>query len=100
MGAHLMRGENVDDVYYAHLKSPSQLNLTTIFFSLHWHHKLSHPSIKVFKYLAQGLCISSKELSSFHLHCDSCSINKSHILPFGTISFHATKPLKPVYFDL
>ncbi|KAJ9545937.1 hypothetical protein OSB04_025644 [Centaurea solstitialis] len=43
-GAPLMRGENTDDVYHATISSLRQLHFTTINKSLHWHHKLGHPS--------------------------------------------------------
>ncbi|KAJ9542092.1 hypothetical protein OSB04_028598 [Centaurea solstitialis] len=58
-------------------------------FITHWVIPLSKPYRPNFK------------LSSFsNFHCDSCSVNKSHKLPFGSTSFTATKPLQLVYTDV
>lgn len=96
-GARLMRGENYLDVYYASLPSMPQLNSITAVSSLDWHHKLGHPSLHVFKLLAK--CLGLKfNLQKFH--CNSCSINKSHKVPFGMNSFTTTKPLQLVYSDV
>ncbi|KAK9063757.1 hypothetical protein SSX86_017629 [Deinandra increscens subsp. villosa] len=104
-GAHLLRGENVDDVYFA--ASQALRNLPSIHTTtatqeslLSWHHKLGHPSIKVFKFLLQSLDIKFNKLSSFNFHCDACLINKSHKIPFGANSFKVTRPLELIYSDV
>lgn len=96
--ARLMRGENSEDVYHAHLPSNLQLHVTTKSSLLTWHHKLGHPSLKVFKTLVSSLGLNSKSFSNTHIHCSSCSINKSHKLPFDLNSFMATKPLQLLYY--
>lgn len=95
-GAHLMRGENTDDIYHATTSSLHQLNYTTTKKSLDWHHKLGHPSIKVFQAIASSLGLNSIS----NVHCSSCAVNKSHKLPFGKNSFVATKPLQLIYSDV
>ncbi|KAL4576526.1 hypothetical protein LXL04_012621 [Taraxacum kok-saghyz] len=103
MGACLMRGVNINDLYYAAINSlrclPRVNSVTTT--SLHsWHHKLGHPSIKVFKMLLKHLKLDSNKMSSFSFHCNSCLINKSHKQPFGPNTFHASKPLELIYSNV
>ncbi|KAL4561418.1 hypothetical protein LXL04_033584 [Taraxacum kok-saghyz] len=99
-GARLLRGENTDDVYHAILPFIPQINHTVKNSFLDWHHKLGHPSIKTFTSIIKHLGLSSKSMSDFHFHCVSCSINKSHKLPFGQNSLVANKPLQLVYSDV
>lgn len=90
-------GENHEDVYHATLPSNLQLNLTIKASPLHWHHTFDHPSTRVLKGILSKLGLSSK-LSD--MHCSSCSVNKSHKLPFGANSFIVTKPLQSIYSDV
>ncbi|GKC20788.1 retrovirus-related pol polyprotein from transposon TNT 1-94 [Tanacetum coccineum] len=104
-GAHLMRGENIDDIYYAAIHSLRHLphihsTTTSTESLLSWHHKLGHPSIKVLKLLLKNLGLDSNKMSRSSFHCDACSINKSHKLPFGSNSFKANKPLELMYSDV
>ncbi|KAL4563134.1 hypothetical protein LXL04_027167 [Taraxacum kok-saghyz] len=104
-GAPLMRGVNINDIYYAARCSLHQLpriNFTTTSNTsvLSWHHKLGHPSIKVFKFLIRHLGMHCNKLSATSFHCNACSINKSHKFPFGSNSFKASKPLELVYSDV
>ncbi|KAD4584016.1 hypothetical protein E3N88_21617 [Mikania micrantha] len=57
--ARLMRGENYLDVYYANLPSSPQINAVSTTSPLDWHHKLGHPSIRIFKKIAKCLGIPS-----------------------------------------
>ncbi|KAC9592594.1 hypothetical protein E3N88_45594 [Mikania micrantha] len=102
-GARLMRGVNINDVYYAPPTQPRlQLNSSTKTFNslLSWHHKLGHPSIKVLKRLLNNLGLDYNNVSNNLFHCDACSLNKSHKLPFGENSFKVSKPLELVYSDV
>ncbi|GKE24233.1 hypothetical protein Tco_1435745 [Tanacetum coccineum] len=68
-GAHLMRGENIDDIYYAaihSLRCLPQINSTTMSTEslLSWHHKLGHPSINVLKLLLKNLGLDSNKMST------------------------------------
>ncbi|KAD4585815.1 hypothetical protein E3N88_23416 [Mikania micrantha] len=95
--ARLMRGENYLDVYYANLPSSPQINAVSTTSPLDWHHKLGHPSIRIFKKIAKCLGLNF----NFHnFHCTSCSINKSHKTSFGMNSFTTTKPLQLIYSDV
>ncbi|GKE08007.1 retrovirus-related pol polyprotein from transposon TNT 1-94 [Tanacetum coccineum] len=99
-GAPLMRGENNNDVYCAAVSCRPQLH-STIKSSLSiWHHKLGHPSNKVLRSILSSNNLSSSSVSSSNFHCDSCSVNKSHKLPFLNNSLVSTKPLELVYTDV
>ncbi|KAJ9560019.1 hypothetical protein OSB04_005179 [Centaurea solstitialis] len=92
-GAPIMRGENINDVYYLNqLSSQPQINATTSVLPIQWHHRLGHPCLH--------LGLRFKSLSDSNLHCQSCAINKCHKLPFGQNSFVAKKPLQLLYSDV
>ncbi|KAL4590424.1 hypothetical protein LXL04_003353 [Taraxacum kok-saghyz] len=91
-GAPLMRGENINDVYYANRVLLPQLNNDTKVSPLDFHHTLRHPSAH--------LGLNFKSMSKLNFHCPSCSVNKSHKLPFGQNSFTADKPLQLIYSDV
>ncbi|KAL4586285.1 hypothetical protein LXL04_010921 [Taraxacum kok-saghyz] len=97
-GARLMRGERTEGVYHTRPSPRLQINTTFKHTPLSLHHKLGHPSTTVFKFIASKLGLGSKIVSN--VHCPSCSINKSHKLPFGPNSFTATHPLQLLYSDV
>ena len=97
-GARLMRGETTEGVYHTSSPSKLQIHVTYKISPLALHHKLGHPSLQVFKSIVSKLGFNSKFASN--VHCSSCSINKSHKLPFGPNSFVATKPLQLIYSDV
>lgn len=78
-GARLMRGENHLDTYYANLPLTPQLNSTTTVSLLDWYHKLGHPSIRIFKFLAKFLGITSK-FQHFPCHSQLIKVIKCHLL--------------------
>ena len=65
-----------------------------------WHSRLGHPSIPILKAVVSSSMISdSNSFKTFH--CDDCSTNKSHKLPFASnSSLTTTKPLELVYSDV
>ena len=94
-----MRGENNNDIYCAASQSPPQVHLATKCSLASWHHKLGHPSNKVLQSIfSNSVALSSMSFSNFH--CTSCSVNKSHKLPFSNNSLKSTKPLELVYTDV
>ncbi|KAD3066422.1 hypothetical protein E3N88_34302 [Mikania micrantha] len=104
-GARLMRGVNINDVYYARRFLPlplKQINSssTTSGSLLSWHHKLGHPSIKILKRLLNNLGPKCTKMSTVSFQCDACSLHKSHKMPFGSNSFKVTKPLELIYSDV
>ncbi|KAD3338056.1 hypothetical protein E3N88_33577 [Mikania micrantha] len=104
-GARLMRGVNINDVYYASTfphQPIHQLNssIKTSGSLLSWHHMFGHPSIKVLKLLLNNLGLGYNKMSIASFHCNACSLNKSHKQPFGDDSFKASKPLELIYSDV
>ncbi|KAL4569546.1 hypothetical protein LXL04_025186 [Taraxacum kok-saghyz] len=97
-GARLMRGERTDGVYHSRPPAKPSINATLKNSPLTLHHKLGHPSRQVFKAIVSKLGLSQKLESD--VHCSSCSINKSHKLPFDPNSFVSTKPLQLIYSDV
>ncbi|GJZ13147.1 retrovirus-related pol polyprotein from transposon TNT 1-94 [Tanacetum coccineum] len=95
--APLMRGENHNDVYCAGVSRTPQIHVIVKSSLSRWHHKLGHPSNKV---LRSSSRLASSSMSKSDFHCDSCSINKSHKLPFYNNSLVSTKPLELVYTDV
>ncbi|KAI3510912.1 hypothetical protein L1887_18050 [Cichorium endivia] len=86
-GARLMRGERTEGIYHTRLSPKVHINITLKRSPLSLHHQLGHPSIQVFKRIVSKLGLASN--FSSNVHCSSCSINKSHKLPFGSNSFNA-----------
>lgn len=97
-GMPLMRGENVHDVYCAPLLLPPQVNFASKASMSDWHHTLGHPSNKTLSILLKNKNIRTSSVS--RLNCSSCSINKSHKLPFFENSLTSTKPLELIYTDV
>lgn len=97
-GARLMRGERTEGVYHTRPSPRLQVHATFKHTRLSLHHKLGHPSTKVFKSIVSKLGLGSKIAPN--VHCPSCSINKSHKLPFGPNSFSATHPIQLIYSDV
>lgn len=105
MGAYLMRGVNINDIYYSaihSLRNLPQINSITASTRslLFWHHKLGYPSIKVLKILIKNLGLDYNKMSDVSFHCDACSMNKSRKMPFGVNSFKVSKPLELIYSDV
>ncbi|KAJ0844741.1 hypothetical protein HanRHA438_Chr15g0705871 [Helianthus annuus] len=62
-GARLMRGVNINDVYYGPISLSSQVNNTQTNSLLMWHHILGHLSLQVFKSLISILGLHSNKLT-------------------------------------
>ncbi|KAJ0601878.1 putative RNA-directed DNA polymerase [Helianthus annuus] len=99
-GARLMRGVNINDVYYGPISLSPQVNNTQTNSLLMWHHILGPPSLQVFKSLISRIGLHSNKVTRDSFHCASCSLNKSHKLPFGKNSFVANQPLQLLYSDV
>lgn len=71
-GTILMRGVNINDIYYATICSLEQLPRTnsTVTFqqsTSSWHHKLGHPSLKIFKFLLGRFGSSCNHFTVLHV---------------------------------
>ena len=64
--------------------------------SLLWHSRLGHPSTQIINSLMSQLGFSSIHVNN----CDSCSIAKSHKLPFTLSEKRTTAPFQLIHSDL
>lgn len=63
-----------------------------------WHCKLGHPNATLLQYLAHHLNLPIHK--PFHFNCTSCSVNKSHKLPFQLSDSCAKKPFELMHMDV
>lgn len=83
-GTILMRGVDINDIYYAAIFSLQKLpRINSTIFSNQsinsWHHKLGHPSTNILKFLLNRLGRSCNKNSAISFHCDSFYIKKPQI---------------------
>ncbi|XP_019172809.1 PREDICTED: uncharacterized protein LOC109168224 [Ipomoea nil] len=99
-GACLMQGNNMHDVYSATMSCEPQINTITLSSVNEWHHRLGHPSNKVLGVISRNSNYPFKSFDVSTFHFDSCSVNKSHKLPFAENTLNNTKPLELLYTDV
>ena len=97
-GTVLLKGPCVDGVYSWPFSRSPHVFVTQVSDGSSWHHKLGHPSPPILKFLQSRFQLGiSHSKSDF---CNSCSINKSHRLPFQKSTISSTFPLEVIYSDL
>ena len=81
-------------------RTPLALTTTTSSSSLDWHHRLGHPAFPVLQKISSSFSpgFSCRNLNSSH--CNACSINKSHKLPFHDTSISSSRPLQVIFSDV
>ncbi|WKA01579.1 hypothetical protein VitviT2T_019853 [Vitis vinifera] len=108
-GARLTQGRSKDDVYEWPWPnkgntlgtSPKQACVSVKTSLANWHHRLGHPSSRIFQFLIRKHNLQIYPTESFHnFFCESCLCNKSHKLPFGVSSLRSRGPLDLVYSDV
>ena len=102
-GSLLLQGQPKNGVYEWPTSSSSSPIL--IFSSIKttlpsWHHRLGHPSLQTFKHMVSSLSLDVSRPSKFDFHCNSCSCNKSHKLPFSVSTLVTSSPLEIVFTDV
>jgi len=65
-----------------------------------WHQRLGHPSSKVIDRMISLFSLPVSSNSSTSHFCDSCSINKSHRLPFHKHGLTSSAPFDLIYTDV
>ena len=65
-----------------------------------WHQRLGHPSSKVVARMITSFSLPISSNSSNSHNCDSCSINKSHRLPFHKHGLNSSAPFDLIYTDV
>ena len=108
-GARLTQGRSKDDVYEWPWPnkgntlgtSPKQACVSVKTSLANWHHRLGHPSSRIFQFLIRKHNLQIYPTESFHnFFCESCLCNKSHKLPFGVSSLRSRGSLDLVYSDV
>lgn len=66
--------------------------------SIHWHHRLGHPSHNMFCHIVSKNNLNVSSIST--LDCTSCCMNKSHKLSFSTSSIVSNAPLQYIFTDV
>ena len=93
--APLLKGLHKAGLYYLPRPLRNHQALTTIK-QQPWHHILGHPNNHIMKHLSSlhkiKQCINNP--------CISCSISKSHKLPFTSSTIKSTRPLEIIYSDV
>jgi hypothetical protein len=65
-----------------------------------WHQRLGHPSSKVVARMITSFSLPVSRNSSISHVCDSCSIDKSHRLPFHKHGLTSSAPFDLIYTDV
>lgn len=73
---------------------------TSVSSSLDWYHRLGHPAFNVLQKISSLFSPVFFCLNSQNLHCNSCSINKNHKLPFHDTSISSSQPLQIIFSDV
>lgn len=68
--------------------------------SVDWHHRLGHPAFPILQHISSSLTPGFSCRSSNFFHCNACSINKSHKLPFQKTSITSSRPLQILFSDV
>lgn len=99
-GVPMLRGKNINDVYYLPRSINPQVNHTMVSQLDEWHQCLGHPTVAIIRSISKSsdLNVSLDSVSKFH--CNSCNSNKSRKLPFAENSLHSSKPLELIYSDV
>lgn len=92
-GTALVCGQNKNGLYeWPVAASPPTAYSSQTHSSLHlWHQRLGHPNFKALKLVLNSISVPCNSANLFS--CDSCCCNKSHRLPFFSISLNSNKPL-------
>ena len=107
-GVTLVCWQRRDSVYYwpksvplqslaLALSSSARPSLVTISM---WHSRLDHSSLLIFRKFLSVLIISFPEEHLFSFSCSSCSIHKSHKLPFAKSSITSSCPFDVIFSNV
>lgn len=102
-GTTLLKGKASEGVYEWPLSAskPFASAFSSIKLSLsQWHSRLGHPNLQTLRTMLAKLSLPCSSLVSSSLFCNSCSINKSHKLPFSTSTLTSTYPLQFLFLDV
>lgn len=96
----LYQGRSKDGLYFFPMQSVRSFSPKAFSASISlWHNRLGHANVKVVKNVLRANKIAFDSNSSFD-YCHSCSVSKSHKLPFSNSNHNVTKPLELICSDV
>ena len=105
-GAILLMGEPKDGVYEWLTTFPSVTSSPLLAFSSvkttssEWHSRLGHPSFVIMKNTVSKFSLPLYSLLSSSTHCNACSCNKSHKIPFSFSILTSSHPLELLFSNV
>lgn len=74
MGASILQGENIHDVYYAPMSKNPQVNVAVSSSIMDWHHRFGHPSAKIIQQILKchGVCFQPSAFHNFSCTSTNC----------------------------
>ncbi|KAG7565206.1 Integrase catalytic core [Arabidopsis suecica] len=103
-GAPLLQGRTKNELYEWPVNAPQATALLTTSNSkttlASWHSRLGHPSPPILSSVISSFSLPVSSISSKHLVCTNCHINKSHKVSFSDTSIVSTKPLHYLFSDV
>ena len=98
--------EPKDGVYEWSITLPSVTSSLLLAFSSvkttssEWHFRLGHPSFTIMKNIVSKFSLPLSGLLSSSTHCNVCSCNKSHKIPFSSSTLTSSHPLELLFSDV
>ena len=100
-GTTLVTGKANGGVYEWPMLSSSPMAFSSFKSSfLDWHSRLGHPNLQTLRHMISKFSLPLSSSLSSHLNCNSCSINKSHKLPFSSSCLISKAPLEIIFSDV
>ncbi|KAL6348918.1 hypothetical protein AAG906_033574 [Vitis piasezkii] len=105
-GAILLMGEPKDGIYEWLTTFPSVTSSPLLAFSSvkttssEWHSRLGHPSFVIMKNIVSKFSLPLYSLLSSSTHCNACSCNKSHKIPFSSSTLTSSHPPELLFSDV
>ncbi|KAG7593974.1 Ribonuclease H-like superfamily [Arabidopsis thaliana x Arabidopsis arenosa] len=103
-GITLLKGKANEGVYEWPI-TPSSNTIISAYSCLKsspsdWHSRLGHPNSQTLRHMISRFSLPISSSMSSHLFCNSCSINKSHKLPFSISTLFSKAPLDILFSDV
>ena len=97
-GRPLLWGTVKDELYLLAKAHPPEANVGENIGSDLWHHRLSHPNMRILQRIISTYGLPTLPLYKI-LSCDACLTSKSHRLSYSKSTHQTTNPLEIVHSD-
>ena len=103
-GVILLMGEPKGGVYEWPTTFPSVTSSPLLAFSnvkttsSEWHFRLGRPSFTIVKNIVSKFSLPLSSSLSFSTHCNACSCDNSHKIPFSSSTLTSSHPLELLFF--